>query len=233
MRIARRLLRFAFVLAAASAGAIGAVAAIAACGTSSAGPGGSDAAAQPPPPFDAAIPAPGTATVTGTGGFPGGSARFATDLTGGCNSTDDAGIPAHLVILISSQGLPSVLCPDAGAPTTGPGDWLDIEIATNQIVQRQPITQGIAPGTYVIGNENQNDPDVCMLPDGTNAFAQLLVPGGTNAQELSMSGTVTLDTVSPTSVTGSFSLVMGDPYGRTDASPPPAISGAFNATTCP
>jgi hypothetical protein len=184
--------------------------------------------------FDGAIPAAGTATLSGPQAFPVGSARMGSSLIGGCGSQNDAGLLATLSILISSQGLPSLLCAtDGGIPDGGPGDWIDIEIGTSQAAQGAPITMALGPGVYVIGNEAQNDPDLCMLPNGSNAFLQLLTPSGYDAQAIAISGTVTIDTLTPSTVTGTFSVLMGGPYGATDASPPPSLSGAFNATKCP
>lgn len=183
--------------------------------------------------FDGAIPAAGTATLAGPPSFPVGSARMGASLTGGCGGSNDAGLMAVVDILISSQGLPSLLCVDSGIPDGGPGDWIDIEIATTQAAEGAPITKALTPGLYVIGDEGEDDPDPCMLPAGTNAFLQLLTPGGYDAQAIAISGTVTIATISPTAVTGTFSVLMGGPYGVTDASPPPSLSGAFNATTCP
>jgi len=183
--------------------------------------------------FDGSIPAAGTAMLSGPQGFPVGSARMGSSLNGGCGSKDDAGLVATLSIVIASQGLPSLLCADGGIPDGGPGDWIDIEIGTSQATQGVPITMPLGPGLYVIGNEAENDPDLCMLPNGSNAFLQLLTPGGYDAQATAISGTVTIASVTPTAVTGTFSVLMGGPYGATDASPPPSLSGAFNATTCP
>jgi len=140
---------------------------------------------------------------------------------------------SQITILLASPGLPS-LCADGGVPDGGPGEWLDLELATTQAATgAAELTESLTPGTYVIGNEKENDPDVCMLPSATNAFLQILTPGGLDAQATAISGTVTLDSVSSGSVTGTFSVLMGGPFGATDASPPPALTGAFNALACP
>jgi hypothetical protein len=119
--------------------------------------------------------------------------------------------------------------PDASA-----GYWLDIEVGTSQVASDAPVlTQALTPGTYVVGNEKVNDPDLCMLPQGANAFVQLLTPTGYDAQETALSGTVTIDSIGPSGVTGSFSVLLGGPYGTTDAATPPSLSGTFNAPACP
>jgi hypothetical protein len=210
--------------------------AIVACGGShGSNPGGSDGSAplDGASSFDGAIPAPGTATLVGPQAFPVGSAQTGSALTGGCGGSDDAGLAAQLSIVIGAQDLPAVLCGDGGVPDAGSGGWIDIEIATTQAIEGTPITQALAPGVYVIGNEGEDDPDVCMLPSGSNAFLQLLTPGADDATATAISGTVTLDSVTASAVTGTFSVLMGGPFGTTDASPPPALSGAFNATACP
>lgn len=210
--------------------------AVVACGGShGTSPGAADGAAplDGASDFDGAIPAPGTATLVGPQAFPVGSAQTGSALTGGCGSQDDAGLSAQLSIVIGAQGLPALLCGDGGFPDAGSGGWIDIEIATTQAIEGTPITQALAPGVYVIGNEGEDDPDVCMLPSGSNAFLQILTPGADDATATAVSGTVTIDSVTPSAVTGTFSVLVGGPYGTTDASPPPALSGAFNATACP
>jgi hypothetical protein len=212
-----------------------------ACGGSKASPGVSadgsapkDAASSTD---DAAIPGPGMATLSGPQAFPVGSATMGVSLSGGCggSAAADSGVIPTVSILLTSQGLPELLCSDAGFPDGGTGYWLDIELATTQaaVGDSEVLTQSIVPGSYVVGDEGENDPDPCMLPAGSNAFIQLLTPTGVDAQGMAITGTVTIDSVSAGAVTGTFSVLMGDPYGRTDAMPPPTLSGAFNALACP
>jgi hypothetical protein len=85
----------------------------------------------------------------------------------------------------------------------------------------------------LIGDEQENDPDPSMLPAGTNAYIQVLTPTGYDAQSLSISGTVTLQSVEPGRVIGWFSAQMGDAYGRADGSAGTPLSGVFNASPCP
>ena len=181
------------------------------------------------------IPGPGMGTLAGPQSFPVASAMMATAPTAGCGGTAaSASVIPQVGILLTAQGLPSLLCTDAGPPDAGVGGWLEIVIATSQaIAGASPLTDSVAPGTYVIGDEGVDDPDPCMLPNGSNAYIQLLTPGGYDAQATAISGTVVIDSVSATSVTGTFSVLMGGPYGFTDASPPPSLSGAFDALACP
>jgi hypothetical protein len=181
------------------------------------------------------IPGPGMATLVGPQAFPVGSALMGIPLTGGCGGgTGPSSVISQVSIILTSEGLPSLLCVDGGFPDGGPGFWIDLELATNQAAMGdQELTQSLAPGTYVVGDEGENDPDLCMLPQGSNAFLQLLTPTGDDAQSISISGTVTIDSISAQSVTGTFSVFMGGPYGYTDASPPPSLSGAYNATAGP
>ena len=70
---------------------------------------------------------------------------------------------------------------------------LDLEIATAQYAaMTTPVTDALAPGSYVVGNEHRNDPDLCMLPTGTTAFVQLLDPGGGSPASVSVSGTLSI-----------------------------------------
>jgi hypothetical protein len=52
--------------------------------------------------------------------------------------------------------------------------------------RNKPVTQPLAAGTYVVGNEHQNDEDLCMLPDG--ATAMLMVVSGMSSIATAMSG---------------------------------------------
>jgi hypothetical protein len=212
------------------------------CGGSKASPGatadGSAGMDGPSSSKDGAlpIPAPGNATLSGPAAFPVGSASLGVSSAGGCGGTaaPDSGVIATLAILLTSEGLPPVLCSDAGVPDGGTGYWLDLEIATTQAATGDgTLTQSIAPGTYVIGDEEQDDPDICMLAPGSNAFLQIVTPTSGDAVATAISGTVTVDSVSAQGITGTFSVLMGGPYGVSDASPPPSLSGAFNATACP
>jgi hypothetical protein len=38
--------------------------------------------------------------------------------------------------------------------------------------------------------------DLCMLPNGSNAFLQILTPTGYDAQAIAISGTVTIESIS-------------------------------------
>ena len=208
---------------------------LAACGGADKG---NPAAADGSAPGDAGvdIPGPGNATLVGPQAFAVGSASMGAPLTGGCGGGGPAnpGVISQVSIILTSKGLAPLLCTDAGEPDAGTGDWIDIEIATAQAaMDTQDLTQSLAPGTYVIGNEGENDPDLCSLPSGSNAFLQLLTPTGYDAQATAISGTVVIDRIDAGAVTGTFSVLMGGPYGYTDASPPPSLSGAFNATACP
>jgi hypothetical protein len=218
--------------------------AVGACGGSkSTNPGAADDGSTgskdaAPAPVDGApaIPGPGMATLTGSQAFPVASASVGESLTGGCggSAAPDSGIIPTLSILLTSDGLPNLLCSDAGFPDGGTGYWLDLELATTQAAMGDEVlTQSIVPGTYLIGDEGENDPDLCMLAPGSNAFLQIVTPSLDDAEATAIQGTVVIDTVSASAVTGTFSVLIGGPYGTTDASPPPTLSGAFNATACP
>ncbi|HEY1691670.1 MAG TPA: hypothetical protein VGG39_05895 [Polyangiaceae bacterium] len=200
-----------------------------ACGGAS---GGSPGAS--PDGGSGSIPGPGTGTLTGSGAFPVGSAQMGESLTGACGGSAAPGVIPTVSILLTSQGLPAVLCSDAGLPDGGTGYLLDIEIATTQAAMGDEVlTQSIVPGTYEVGDEGEDDPDLCMLAPGSNAFLQIVTPTSGDAVATAISGSVTIDSISAGAVTGTFSVLMGGPYGVADASPPPSLSGAFNATACP
>jgi hypothetical protein len=142
---------------------------------------------------------------------------------------------AATAILLAQEDLSSSVCGDGGNPDAGVGYIVNIEIATQEYAMgTTQLTQSLTAGTYVIGNEGEDDEDLCMLPGGSTAILQLFDPtnpGG--ASSIAISGTVTIDSVGPGSIAGSFDAVMGGPYGYTDASPPPSLSGTFKAPVCP
>ncbi|HEY3815961.1 MAG TPA: hypothetical protein VGL81_02265 [Polyangiaceae bacterium] len=181
------------------------------------------------------IPGPGMATLNGPQAFPVGSAQLGPSLTGGCGGSivPDSGVIPTVSILLTSEGLPPLLCSDGTIPDGGTGYWLDLEIATIQAAMGDEVlTQSIMPGTYVIGDEAEDDPDLCMLAPGSNAFLQIATPTSGDALYTAIQGSVTIDSVSEHAITGTFTVLLGGPYGTSDASPPPTLSGAFNATSC-
>ncbi len=162
------------------------------------------------------IPAAGTATLVGPQAFAVGSALMGPSLKGGCGGQGvDLG-PSRVSIILTSQGLPSLLCADAGLPDAGTGYWIDIEMASN------------FPGTYAIGGTN---PGACELPF-SSAFLQILTPSGYDAPSIASSGTVTLDSLGAGSIIGSFSALMG-PNGQMSTASQRPLSGTFNAIACP
>jgi hypothetical protein len=207
---------------------------LAACGTSSrspaAGPRDSGGAA------DSATPPAGTGTLTGAQAFSVGALYYAPSSQS-CATTADAGenpsVIATAYVVLSQQPI-STFCEDAGAADAGSSPVVVVAIATNQAAMDDPTpTQSLAPGSYSIGNEMEDDPDLCMLPMGTNAIVYLEDAAGDDASSLAMSGTVTLTSVSATSIEGSFTAQMGDDYGHVDGGAPQALSGTFHASSCP
>jgi hypothetical protein len=158
------------------------------------------------------------------------------DLESPCgpSAVPGGGFAAAQIVFFEKSGDASLVCSnDGGSPAGNTGRILDLELATPQYAtMMDAATQGLTPGTYVVGNEHQNDPDLCMLPTGTTAFLQLLDVAGSSPTSISVSGTVTITSVSATAIAGSFSVTMGGPYGQTDGGTP-QLSGSFNATACP
>jgi hypothetical protein len=152
----------------------------------------------------------------------------------GPSSVPGGGFAAAQILFFEKSGDSSLVCAnDGGNGGASTGRVLDLEIATPQYAaMMDAATQGLAPGTYVVGNEHQNDPDLCMLPAGTTAFLVLFDAGGNSAVGISVSGTVTITSVSASAIAGSFSVTMGGPYGQIDAGTP-TLSGSFDATACP
>jgi hypothetical protein len=178
---------------------------------------------------------PGSATLSGPQGFPVGWAS--TGPTSDCGpSTASGGGLAAASIVFFEQDVSSLVCADGGPVNGVSGRVVLIEIATSQYAkQTTPLTESLGPATYVIGDEGEDDEDLCMLPSGTTAFLEIseLGDGGAVAEWIGISGTVTVDSITPTSIAGSFDVLLGGPYGQTDGSAPPSLSGTFDAAGCP
>jgi hypothetical protein len=89
------------------------------------------------------------------------------------------------------------------------------------------LTTSLSPGTYAVGNEHEDDEDLCMLAAGSSAYL-LFAPLHGESLSIAVSGTITVDSVGTDAVTGSFNVVMGGPYGETDAGTSP-LTGTFDA----
>jgi hypothetical protein len=179
---------------------------------------------------------PGTGTLSGPSAFPvawawmNPSSGEATGC-GGSNAIPGGGYASTVIDLFENDES-AAACTDGGLNTVKMGRIIDIGVATSEYIAGSAPTQPLTPGTYVIDNEMQNDEDICMVKAGHNAFLQVLDFAATNAQQIATSGTVTIATVGPHSITGSFFVVLGGPFGQTDAGTP-TLSGSFNAVTCP
>lgn len=178
---------------------------------------------------------PGTASLDGPSAFPVAWAWMTPQGSSACGATGTlaSGVAAVAIELFEDDEQ-AVACTDGGDLVTGgKGHDIDLEIATTQYVQGEALTQALGPGTYVVGDEGENDPDICMIPSGTNAYLALLDFGvDDDAVAIAVSGTVTIDSISSQGITGSFDVFLGGPYGTTDAGVQ-SLTGAFNTVTCP
>jgi hypothetical protein len=140
-----------------------------------------------------------------------------------------------VVILFAETGFPAqnICNSGVGYPDAGSNTILHIEVATPQwATYPGTLTDPLLPGTYTISNEQTNSDSLCKLRGGGTAFLEVF-QWGDYAQAIAVSGTVTLASIAATSVTGRFDVLMGGPFGQTDAAPPTALSGTFDATPCP
>ena len=117
--------------------------------------------------------------------------------------------------------------PAEGAPAIpGPG------MATLTGSQAFPVASASVGESVTGGCGGSAAPDSGIIRAATPSF-RIVTPSLDDAEATAIQGTVVIDTVTASAVTGTFSVLMGGPYGTTDASPPPTLTGAFNATTCP
>src|ERR1700722_8745131 len=140
---------------------------VAACGGARANPGAPDGSSPADTGIaadDGGIPAPGMATLVGPPAFEVASATMGIPTSGACGGGGgSSSVISQITILLASPGLPS-LCTDGGAPDGGPGEWLDLELATTQAATgATELTESLTPGTYAIGDEEEDDPDVCKI----------------------------------------------------------------------
>jgi hypothetical protein len=120
-----------------------------------------------------------------------------------------------------------------GYPDGGTNTVLDVEVATAQwATYPGTLTDPLVPGTYTISNEHNDAENLCKLRPGATAFVQIY-PWGAPSSAIAVSGTVTIDSITAGSVTGRFDVLMGGPFGQTDAAAPTPLSGEFNAIACP
>jgi hypothetical protein len=187
--------------------------------------------------------APGTGTLSGALAFSIGKVITATATHSPFSSGGDCGgtavampgvIPA-VAIHFAETGFPAqnICNPAVGYPDGGTNTILDLEVATAQwAAYPGTLTEPLVPGTYMISNEQNNDETLCKLRGGGTAYLQIYSWGGP-ARAIAVSGTVTIDRIAAGSVTGRFDVLMGGPFGQTDAAAPTPLSGGFNATACP
>jgi hypothetical protein len=190
---------------------------------------------------DSGSPSPGSGTLTGPQGF---SVRWAwMDPSEpaeqcGADAVPDGGFAATSILLFENDES-SLACGDGGLNSGGTGRFIDIEVATAQYAMQAPVqapqpTQALSPGTYAILNEGEDDEDLCSVQQSSpTAILQVLEFGLYDAQEIAISGTVTVDSVGPHAIAGSFDVLLGGPYGLTDGGAGQPLSGSFNAVTCP
>jgi hypothetical protein len=193
---------------------------------------------------EAASPASGTGTLAGPLAFP---VRWAwmdpsePASECGANQVASGGYAATAITLFENDE--SLLaCADGGSNNGASGRFIVIQVATSQYVMLEtsnsanpPLpTQALTPGAYTIINEGENDENLCSFPvSAPIAILQVQQFGFYDAQQIAVSGTVTIDNVGPRSIAGSFNVLLGGPYGQTDGGAGQPLSGSFDAAVCP
>jgi hypothetical protein len=185
----------------------------------------------------------GTGNLSGPQSFPVGRVIMGA-ITGGCEPDASAAVgivPAVQIAFVEPGPASQQVCSTAAPPVDGGlGNVIAIGVATTQwaMYASAPLTESLTTGAYAVSNEHEDDEDLCMLGGAGSALRGpgtaylLLTPYGGESLSIATSGTVTIDSVGATFVTGSFDVLIGGPYGQTDAGASP-LSGTFSAAACP
>jgi hypothetical protein len=192
---------------------------------------------------EASTLAPSTGTLSGALAFSIGKVITATATHSPFSSGGDCGgttaampgvIPAVAIFFAETGFAAQNICnPAVGYPDAGTNTILDLEVATAQwATYPGTLTEPLVPGTYMISNEQDNEETLCKLRGGGTAYLQIY-PWGAPSSAIAVSGTVTINSIAAGSVTGRFDVLMGGPFGQTDAAAPTPLSGEFNAIPCP
>jgi hypothetical protein len=158
----------------------------------------------------------------------------------GADAVTGGGYAATSIDLFENDEF-SLACVDGGLKRAGSGRFIDIQVGTLQYVTLQtssanppPPTQVLTPGVYPILNERENQENLCSVPVTTPvAVLEVLQFGLYDAQQIAISGTVTVESVTPRSISGTFSVLLGGPYGQTEGGAGQPLSGSFGAAACP
>lgn len=148
-------------------------------------------------------------------------------------------------IIMAQTNISAYCSADAAFSPPGGQPFVVVQVAGPSYSNPGPADGGglkaITPGTYTVGFENVPDDDLCMLA-GTGASALVDIrtwkggdaAGAVTAAE-ALSGTVTITSISPGHVAGSFSVMMVSvsSTGQFDTQHPSALSGTFDSATCP
>jgi hypothetical protein len=158
----------------------------------------------------------------------------------GADAVTSGGYAATSIVLFENDES-SLACADGGLSRGGSGRFVDIQVGTLQYITLQtssanppPATQALTPGVYPILNERENQENLCSVPVTTPiSVLEVQQFGLYDAQQIAISGTVTIESVGPRSIVGTFSVLLGGPYGQTDGGPGQPLSGSFGTTACP
>jgi hypothetical protein len=187
----------------------------------------------------------GSGTLTGPEAFTVASAAASASISqcGTCGKLADGTLDSVGVVL-SDQIITGLVCSNDGGAGTATSHVLQIQVAAANYVScaNGNVTSNFpvaltANSSYPILNEDVDDEDLCGNIPAADVQALSIVTSSTcqglsgtcSSQAWAQSGSVTIDSLSSTSVTGHFSVVMGDANGAADGG---ALSGTFTAPLC-
>jgi hypothetical protein len=226
---------------------LGALAVVASCGGAPGPEGAADAGASANPvgtDGEAASLASATGMLAGPLAFP--VQWVLMDPTEpasecGADAVASGGYAATAIVMFEDNESSLACADDAGLNRGATGRFILVEVATLQYVQETtdlasppPPTQALTAGVYTIVNQGENDEALCAEPvSAPTAILEVEQFGLNDAQQIAVSGTVTIESIGPRSIVGTFNVMLGGPFGQTDGGQGQPLSGSFNAAMCP
>jgi hypothetical protein len=179
----------------------------------------------------------GVTTLTGQNGFTPTSTVMQNQAVGCSTGVLASGKLDALTVVVADVDLRSPTC---GNFNLAVPHVMLLELATGGYFTADPNTANepiVAGTTFAILDEGVNDEDLCgnvpkstTQPTAVVMVEQCPTVNSCTQQIWATSGSVVVTGVSPTAVTGTFDLTLGDARGSSNGG---TLTGTFASTTCP